>query len=124
MAQLNLPLVLGPITISRRGAAELAIRWSDGHEGVFPFLLLRERCPCAMCGSKPTHPAPAASSLPVMPPLVEGASGPADILSLGPIGRYAVSFSFGDGHSSGIYSYDYLRRICPCQACAAARDAR
>ncbi len=124
MAHLNLPLVLGPITISRKGPAELAIRWSDGHEGVFSFRLLRERCPCAMCGSKTSHAAPAASPLPVMPPLVDGAAGPADILSLGPIGRYAVSFSFGDGHSSGIYSYDYLRGLCPCPACAAGRAAR
>ena len=34
------------------------------------------------------------------------------------VGRYAVGFKWGDGHASGIYTFDYLRKICPCSACA------
>ncbi|MBI2942971.1 MAG: DUF971 domain-containing protein [Candidatus Wallbacteria bacterium] len=123
MAELSLPVAIGPIAIFRKGPAELLIRWVDGHEAVFSFRHLRDKCPCAACGSKPSHgPKPAApGGLPMMPVLVKGAEGPADLVSLAPVGRYAVSFTFGDGHSSGIYSFEYLRGICPCPACEARR---
>jgi DUF971 family protein len=36
------------------------------------------------------------------------------------VGNYAIQISFTDGHSTGIYSYDHLRSICPCAECAKA----
>jgi DUF971 family protein len=33
------------------------------------------------------------------------------------VGRYAIQFNWLDGHSSGIYSWEYLRRVCRCQEC-------
>ncbi len=36
------------------------------------------------------------------------------------VGNYAISIAFNDGHSTGIYSYDHLRQICPCPDCARA----
>jgi DUF971 family protein len=33
------------------------------------------------------------------------------------VGHYAVQFDFNDGHSTGIFSFEYLRQICPCEAC-------
>ena len=36
------------------------------------------------------------------------------------VGNYAIQISFSDGHSTGIYSYDHLRKICPCAECAKA----
>jgi len=128
MAELKLPVAIGPIAVHRKGPLELLIRWVDGHEAVFPFAHLRARCPCASCGTKPGHGAPAPKvdesgkmKLPVMPVLVQGAEGPGDIVALAPIGRYAVSFTFGDGHGTGIYSFEYLRKICPCETCEAER---
>ena len=38
-----------------------------------------------------------------------------------PVGQYAIQLSFSDGHSTGIYSYDHLRSICPCPECTAQR---
>ena len=35
------------------------------------------------------------------------------------VGRYAISFSWSDGHSTGIYPYEYLLEMCECEACAA-----
>ena len=40
--------------------------------------------------------------------------------AVSPVGRYAISFRWNDGHQSGIYSWDYLRRSCQCGACRAA----
>jgi DUF971 family protein len=36
------------------------------------------------------------------------------------VGSYAIQINFSDGHNTGIYSYEQLRMICPCKACAAA----
>jgi len=34
-----------------------------------------------------------------------------DLIKMEVVGGYAVSFSWADGHSTGIYSYDYLRSL-------------
>ena len=39
------------------------------------------------------------------------------------VGGYALAFRWPDGHDTGIYPYDLLRRICPCDECAARREA-
>jgi DUF971 family protein len=33
------------------------------------------------------------------------------------VGRYALTFVWSDGHSTGIFPFDYLRQICPCDEC-------
>jgi DUF971 family protein len=38
------------------------------------------------------------------------------------VGRYALQIFWNDGHSSGIYAFDYLRRLCPCAECMATRE--
>jgi DUF971 family protein len=35
-----------------------------------------------------------------------------------PVGKYALKFKWSDGHESGIYSWDYLRRVCQCGTCS------
>ena len=35
------------------------------------------------------------------------------IKSVEPVGSYAVTLTFSDGHDTGIYSWDYLREIMP-----------
>ena len=39
-----------------------------------------------------------------------------DVAALEPVGRYAVQPRFSDGHDTGIYSWEYLRRIDPAAA--------
>ena len=34
------------------------------------------------------------------------------------VGNYALQIDFNDGHATGIFSFDYLRTICPCPECA------
>jgi DUF971 family protein len=43
------------------------------------------------------------------------------MLSIEPVGSYAIRIDWSDGHSTGIYSFDHFRKICPCAACKAAR---
>jgi DUF971 family protein len=37
-----------------------------------------------------------------------------------PVGNYALQIRWNDGHAAGIYSYEYLRGICPCELCRPA----
>ena len=37
--------------------------------------------------------------------------------SVKPVGNYAISLAFSDGHGTGVYRYEFLREICPCDAC-------
>jgi DUF971 family protein len=99
----------------------LEIDWQDGHKSVWGFAWLRDACPCATCvetrtqeDRKPGQPkrAPAAV-LPMYTPPPKPASAHA-------VGRYALQFNWQDGHSSGIYSWEYLRRVCQCRQCTVA----
>jgi DUF971 family protein len=99
----------------------LEIDWSDGHQSAWTFAWLREACPCATCndertksGRKPGQPKQT-ELLPMFTPPPRPASAHA-------VGRYALQFNWLDGHSSGIYSWDYLRRVCQCAACRFAAE--
>jgi len=35
-----------------------------------------------------------------------------------PVGNYAIQIQFSDAHATGIYSFDCLRELCPCEECA------
>ncbi len=102
----------------------LEIDWADGHKSAWNFAWLREACPCATCveqrnleGRKPGQPKPKpAAVLPMYSPPPKPASARA-------VGRYAIQFNWLDGHSGGIYSWEYLRRICQCRECTFAAEA-
>ncbi|MGB6744823.1 MAG: DUF971 domain-containing protein [Terracidiphilus sp.] len=99
----------------------LEIDWADGHKSAWSFPWLREACPCATCidqrtqeGRKPGQPKPKpAALLPMYAPAPKPASAHA-------VGRYALQFNWQDGHSAGIYSWEYLRRMCQCSECVLA----
>jgi DUF971 family protein len=46
-----------------------------------------------------------------------------DLASIMPVGNYGVSFVWTDGHATGIYRFDFLRSICPCDVCSAERGS-
>ena len=97
-----------PRRITRANQHDVAITWSDGHESVYPARDLRMACPCASCVDEMT-------GLRILQPgqIGEGVA-PA---SLELVGRYAIRIWWQDGHSSGIYTFDYLRDLCPCSEC-------
>lgn len=100
----------------------IKIDWKDGHQSDYPLGWLRDECPCAHCtGAHGTEPqrtnysAPAgASPFPMFKPALR-------MLTVEPVGTYAIKIGWSDGHSSGIYSWDHLRRICPCEQCRGKR---
>ena len=100
------------------GNGSVAVEWSDAHRSLYPYDYLREKCPCATCtdahgtGSRPTA-RPAGTSTSVLP-MYQEALKP---LKAEAIGRYALGITWSDGHATGIYSFDYLRELCPCEKC-------
>lgn len=108
------------VKIHVKTGAGVDITWADGHSSHFDFPFLRENCPCATCNDerarKGLSPAAHQLSSPLLPmykpkPRAQSASQ---------VGNYAIQISFNDGHSTGIFSYDYLRTLCPCGECARA----
>ena len=94
------------------------IEWKDGHRSSYTFQFLRDACPCALCEDErskarrmpgePVSPAPGAL------PMFKAA---AKAVSAEQIGKYALRFQWNDNHDLGIYSWAYLREVCPCEDC-------
>ncbi len=91
----------------------LEIAWLDGHLSLYPFPYLRDACPCAACGSKPSH-----GTSGVALPIYRENPKPRSVEH---VGQYAIQFVWTDGHDTGIYSFDYLRENCPCNTCKLAQ---
>lgn len=87
-----------------KGARRIVVSWDDGHVSAFPLDYLRSWCPCAMCQGH-------ASTARYLD--LAGQT----LASLDGIGNYALGLTWGDGHSTGIYSFRLLRSLCPCDEC-------
>lgn len=98
----------------------IQIDWKDGHHSSYALPYLREECPCATCagthGTVPLKQQPK-TPFPMYQPVLK-------MVHVEPVGHYAVRITWSDGHSTGIYSFDHLREICPCRDCQAARVDR
>jgi DUF971 family protein len=102
----------------------IKIDWKDRHHSEYPLAYLRDECPCASCtGAHGTEPQksgymstaaepPSKDPFPMYKPTLR-------MLNVEQVGAYAMRIDWSDGHSTGIYSFDYLRRICPCRECQA-----
>ncbi len=85
---------------------ELAIRWETGEESFVTLEKLRRGCPCAGChGEKDVLGNVHKNPTRVLPPTAF------ELKAFTPVGGYAVQFFWADGHSSGIYAFDYLHRL-------------
>jgi DUF971 family protein len=86
---------------------ELAVKWEDETESFIRLEDFRRQCPCAACKGE----------VDIMGNLYKNPSKPLPahaftLIRLINVGTYAVQPVWGDGHSSGIYSFEYLAKIC------------
>jgi DUF971 family protein len=95
----------------------LEMTWGDSHSSSYPLKYLRAECPCASCRSErqdaldnPFH-------------ILKGGLPSAELRNVEPVGRYGLRLVWADGHDTGIYTFEYLRQICPCETCRAQRPA-
>ena len=100
---------------ANRQTKELTVVWDDGHTSVYPFSLLRAGCPCAECrgghDKMSDEPVPEIFDmhLPDSP-----ATRQKNIL---PVGLYAITPVWEDGHDYGIFDWHIT-----CGRCARARS--
>ena len=100
--------VVVPREIGRANLFDLKVTWQDAHESVYPARLLRFSCSCAGCVDEMTGERRLVASM-----------VPRDVKPLGIrlVGRYAITIEWSDGHRTGIYPFDLLRRLCSCDTC-------
>lgn len=97
------------------------VEWKDGHVSWYPYAYLRQMCPCAECAIV-RHNGQDVHSL--FAPQGDGditriaVSVDIQPLDVQLVGRYALQFSWNDGHATGIYPFEVLRETCPCPECA------
>jgi DUF971 family protein len=86
--------------------SDLAIRWDDGSEDFISLERLRRACPCAGCKGE----------VDILGNLYKNpekpfASNAFELVRFSAVGGYAIQPVWTDGHDSGIFSFDYLRRL-------------
>lgn len=97
---------------------EVALKWDDGAEQFLPWETLRRFCPCAACmGEKDIF------GTTYRPPERPYGTGAFELAGLHPVGGYAVQPAWRDGHNTGIYSWEWLRRVADAALEAATTDA-
>ncbi|MBA3631248.1 MAG: DUF971 domain-containing protein [Acidobacteria bacterium] len=94
--------MIEPTQIVEENDSEISITWSDGKETKYNAAQLRRACPCASCVNEWTGEK-----------VLKDESVAADLVfkNVGIVGRYALNFSFSDGHDTGIFSFNYLREL-------------
>ncbi len=85
----------------------LLMKWSDDSDNALSLEPLRDNCPCANCSGETD----------VFGNIYKG---PPQILKkesyllngIQPVGYYAIRPFWKDGHSDGIYTYEFLKKLC------------
>lgn len=95
---------LEPTNVQQIGN-ELAICWNDGVESYLDLQLLRRACPCAGCGGEPDVLGN------IFRPSVTYSEHSFELTGFQIVGGYALQPRWRDGHETGIYSFQYLRRL-------------
>lgn len=85
---------------------ELAIKWADQSESFIPLQKLRRACPCAGCKGE----------MDVMGNVYKGPERPLlpqsfQLRRIDSVGGYAIQPVWADGHSTGLYSFEYLKAV-------------
>ncbi len=99
-----------PIELKKQAEQRcLEIAWSDGQRRRYGYTELRSACPCATCREKRAAPAEQPATL--LPVLSAAEARPLELLGMKPVGNYAYSIAFSDGHDTGIFTFELLREL-------------
>ncbi len=97
-----------PKDIKQIDSTTLGITWTDGHQSVYSVRHLRLNCPCAACIDEWT------GEKRLDPNTIPDTIRPNNLKS---VGLYALQFFWSDGHDTGFYSHQLLRKLCQCKEC-------
>lgn len=99
-----------PLKIQKKDLSELLIMWNNGHESTYGLEQLRDWCPCAGCKGETVL-----MQSYVPPPADRSTPGRYILVGIQQVGSYAIQPTWGDGHTTGIYTWEYLVAHCSCQ---------
>ena len=85
------------------------VNFDDGHLCKYLARSLRLNCACAECIEEWT-------GKPLLDPFTVEANIIAEDYLL--VGKYAVQFLWSDGHFTGIFPFEVLRKLCECEVCS------
>jgi DUF971 family protein len=109
-----------PTRLHLKRTERLEIDWSDGRKCVYPIDYLRSMCPCAQCRTvregDPHRLEVTPQKKPLLTILPGNYANPLAAVGAELVGNYALRIDWSDEHGSGIYSFQYLREICPPEA--------
>ena len=98
-----------PIRLELVRPTRLVIQWSDGEQREYDVEDLRQQCPCATCREKRREKESAPP--PMLPVIALEETQPLTISAMQPVGNYAYSIEFSDGHNTGIFALDLLKSL-------------
>ena len=99
-----------PVKLNLKKDEKLEIEWQDGLQSVYTISYLRTMCPCATCKVVREEKKTTRSLLRILP---GNFAAPITAVGAELVGNYAMKIDWSDQHSSGIYSFQYLREIAP-----------
>lgn len=109
-----------PESIKQTSKETLEIKWSDGHLSRYELKHLRLECPCATCNGETIlwkHYGPTKQ---IMIPTLDQIT----LIGIQVVGNYAIQLSWKDGHNTGIYTWEYLRKLCQCDECKKVNESK
>ena len=94
--------MIEPVRFEQADPQHVQVTWKDRSRVTYLAQDLRRACPCATCVDELTGA-----------PLLDPQTVPEDlaIVDADVVGRYAFRFSFSDGHSTGLYTFDRLHAM-------------
>ena len=97
-----------PKSLKKLDARTLSIIWNDDHASLYDTTYLRENCTCAACIDEWTGERKIKSGM--LPQTVTP-------VTIDSVGQYGLTIKWSDGHATGIYTFEHLRKLCQCPAC-------
>lgn len=106
-----------PKTIRLKDKSSLEILWEDESLSRIILKYLRDECPCATCKGETVL-------LKTYRPPVKKMITPEMYMvkNIETVGEYAIQVTWKDGHSTGIYTYEYLQNLDKGQASETKQD--
>lgn len=98
----------------RRLEDGMQLTWSDGQAQHYSGELLRKFCPCATCKEQrgdESHAKPLTGGRALLKVIEHTKEEQVKLIKIAAVGNYAIGLEWADGHSSGIYTYDYLASL-------------
>ena len=92
-----------PKLVTKDSLENLRIVWNDDKECIYNLRELRANCQCALCKHEMTGEKLIS---------LENISKDINLVKVEVVGNYALHFTWSDSHTTGIYSYEYLRKLC------------